>query len=235
MDYEFKRTNKTSLGKLGLYTLLLLAITAIGIGSYAAMKSNRTLPAPATEIDWDNQGGTVGAEKIETKITVPETTLHTPTVTAVEVTEETSVNKDTLPFTGSFCLPLSNEILKDYSDGEMVSSKTMGDWRVHNGIDFTGSDGCEIFAIQSGNVTSVYDDEMWGTVIEIDHGNEMIAKYCGLKKDSTVKKGDAVKKGQTIAKLGTIPVEEADGSHLHLEITVNGKNVDPLAAMNRAD
>lgn len=235
MDYEFKRTGKTSLGKLGLYTLLLLAITAIGIGSYATMKSSRTLPTPATEIDWDNQGGTVGAEKIETKITVPETTFHIPSVTTVKATEEKVVNKDALPFTGSFCLPLGNEILKDYSDGEMVSSKTMGDWRVHNGIDFTGSNESEIFAIQNGIVTAVYDDEMWGTTVEIDHGNEMIAKYCGLKKDSTVKKGDTVRKGQTIAKLGTIPVEEADGSHLHLEITVNGKNVDPLAAMNRAD
>ncbi len=230
MDYEFKRTNKTSLGKLGLYTLLLLAITAVGIGSYATMKKS-TVPEPATEIDWDNQGGTVGAEKIETRITVEQSTRLTQPTTV----RETATANDSLPYTGSFALPLSTEILKDYSDGEMVSSKTMGDWRIHNGIDFTGTDGCEIFAIQNGTVTAVYDDEMWGTVIEIDHGNEMLARYCGLKKGSTVKKGDPVKKGQTVAKLGTIPVEEADGSHLHLEITVNGTFVDPLAAMNRAD
>lgn len=233
MDYEFKKTNKNSLGRLGLYTLLLLGITAAGIGSYAAMKNSTTEPEPATSIDWDNQGGTVGAEKIETKITVTQTapTTSAPTSTA----EETTASKDSLPFTGSFALPLGTEILKDYSDGEMVSSKTMGDWRVHNGIDFTGSDGCEIFAIQNGTVTAVYEDELWGTVVEIDHGNEMLAKYCGLQKGSTVQKGDTVKKGETIAKLGTVPVEEADGSHLHLEITVNGTVVDPLAAMNRAE
>ncbi|MBQ3603899.1 MAG: M23 family metallopeptidase [Clostridia bacterium] len=231
MDYEFKKTSKTSLGKLGLYTLLLLGITAIGIGSYAAMKSESPAPQLPTEIDWDNQGGTVGAEKIETKITV----MPTENVTESEPIAETTQATDNLPYTGSFTLPLGTEILKDYSDGEMVSSKTMGDWRIHNGIDFTGKDGSEIFAIQHGTVTDVYEDEMWGTVIVIDHGNDIVAKYCGMKKDSTVQKGDAVSKGQTVGKLGTIPIEQADGAHLHLEITVNGKNVDPLAAMNRAD
>ena len=231
MDYEFKKTGKTSLGKLGLYTLLLLAITAVGIGSYAAMKSETPTPQLPTEIDWDNQGGTVGAEKIETRITIPPAELTTETKTEKEITK----SPDNLPYTGSFALPLGTEILKDYSNGEMVSSKTMGDWRVHNGIDFTGKDSSEIFAIQSGTVTEVSEDEMWGTVVVIDHGNEMTAKYCGLKKDSTVRKGDTVSKGQTIGSLGAIPIEEADGAHLHLEITVNGKIVDPLAAMNRAD
>lgn len=231
MDYEFKKTSKTSLGKLGLYTLLLLAITAIGVGSYAAMRSDNPVPEIPTQIDWDNQGGTVGAEKIETKITVEQTKP----ATTVPTTEESTLKSDNLPFTGSFSLPLGTEILKDYSDGEMVSSKTMGDWRVHNGIDFTGKEDSEIFAIQSGKVTAVYEDEMWGTVVEINHGNEMIAKYCGMKKDSTVQKGDTVQKGQTIGKLGIIPIEEADGNHLHLEITVDGTLVDPLAAMNRAD
>ena len=223
--------SSSSLGKLGLYTLLLLGITAIGIGSYAAMKNENPVPQLPTEIDWDNQGGTVGAEKIETKLTV----IPTENVTESEPVPETTQSKDNLPYTGSFTLPLGTEILKDYSDGEMVSSKTMGDWRIHNGIDFTGKDGSEILSIQRGTVTDVYEDEMWGTVIVIDHGNDIVAKYCGLKKDSTVKKDDTVSKGQTIGKLGTIPVEQADGAHLHLEISVNGKNVDPLAAMNRAD
>ena len=132
-------------------------------------------------------------------------------------------------------LPLGTDILKDYSHGEMVSSKTMGDWRVHNGIDFTGGKNSQVLAIQSGTVKAVYTDEMWGTVVEIDHGNTMTAKYCGLKSGTTPKKGETVKNGQEIGELASIPVEAADGLHLHLEITVNGSTVDPLAAMNRAE
>ena len=99
-----------------------------------------------------------------------------------------------------FAMPMGNDIIKDYSNGEMMLSKTMGDWRVHNGIDFTGIDSADIFAIQAGTVTKVYDDPMWGVVAEIDLGNTMTAKYCGLKSGTTVKKGDTVKKGEIIGK-----------------------------------
>ncbi len=231
MDFEFKKTSKNTLGRLGLYTLLLLCITALGIGSYAAMKRSFSVPETSTTVDWDNQGGTLEADKPEKKITVEQTT------TAAFTTEqETTVKaEENLPFTGKFTLPLGTDILKDYSHGEMVSSKTMGDWRVHNGIDFTGGENSQVLAIQSGTVRDVYTDEMWGTVVEIDHGNTMTAKYCGLKEGTTPKKGAAVKNGQEIGELSSIPVESADGLHLHLEITVNGSIVDPLAAMNRAE
>ncbi len=228
MDFEFKKTGNNTLGRLGLYTLLLICIAALGVGSYAAMRSYTKSPEPDTTIDWDNQGGTVEADKPEKKITVE----HTAPTTQVTTTQKPEEN---LPFTGKFTLPLGTQILKDYSDGEMVSSKTMGDWRVHNGIDFTGSESTQVLAIQSGTVTEVYEDEMWGTVVVIDHGNTLQAKYCGLKKGTTPQKGAAVKNGEEIGYLAEIPVESADGLHLHLEITVNGTVVDPLAAMNRAE
>lgn len=228
MDINFKKTSKFSLIKAGIYTVLAICVAASGIGTYSFIKSTFEMTTePYTTIDWDNQGGNLEADVPVTKATVPHTQQP-------DQTQETTTKPDNLPFTGSFALPLGTEILKDYSDGEMVSSKTMGDWRVHNGIDFTGADSAEVFAIQAGTVTDVYDDPMWGIVVEIDHGNTMTAKYCGFKSGTTVKKGDTVKKGGTVGQLGIIPVEQADGSHLHLEITVNGVIVDPLAAMNRA-
>lgn len=226
MDINFKKVSKFSLLKAGIYTILAICVAASGIGTYSFIKKTyESVTEPLTSIDWDNQGGKLEADVPATKVTLPQTSQE----------EEKETQKpDNLPFTGSFALPLGTEILKDYSDGEMVSSKTMGDWRVHNGIDFTGLDSADIFAIQAGKVIDVYDDAMWGIVAEIDLGNTMTAKYCGLKSGTTVKKGDTVKKGEVIGKLGTIPIEQADGPHLHLEITVNGVIVDPLAAMNRA-
>lgn len=231
MNLEFTKTSKNTLGRLGLYTLLLLCITALGIGSYAAMKRSFSVPETSTTVDWDNQGVTLEADKPEKKITVTQTTTL-PFTTEQPTTVKSQEN---LPFTGKFTLPLGTDILKDFSHGEMVSSKTMGDWRVHNGIDFTGGENSQVLAIQSGTVKAVYTDEMWGTVVEIDHGNTMTAKYCGLKSGTTPKKGETVKNGQEIGELASIPVEAADGLHLHLEITVNGSTVDPLAAMNRAE
>ncbi len=228
MDYQFKKTTKSKLGKLGLYTALLIGIAAAGIGSYAAMRQDIEDNLQSVT---DEPKLTLGVDTPATKETITNSTAQS----TAPFSTETTAPPDNLPFTGSFTLPLGTEILKDYSDGEIVQSKTMGDWRTHNGIDFTGKSGDKVLAIQSGKVKKVYADDIWGTVVEIDHGNGMFAKYCGLKKDSTVKVDSAVKQGAEIGLLDKIPIEEADGTHLHLEITVDGKTVDPLAAMNRAE
>lgn len=133
----------------------------------------------------------------------------------------------------NFALPMGNHIIKDYSNGEMVFSKTMGDWRIHNGVDFGGASGNSVDAVEDGIITAVYDDSFWGTVIEIDHGDGMIVRYCGLKKGSTLSDGARVVKGEKIGTLGNIPVESGDGDHLHIEVSIDGKTVDPLAALGK--
>ncbi len=133
----------------------------------------------------------------------------------------------------SFNLPMGNHVVKDYSNGEMVYSKTMGDWRVHNGVDFGGAAGNTVEAVEEGIITSVYDDSFWGTVVEIDHGDGMLVRYCGLKSGSTLPDGARVTKGEKIGTLGNIPVESGDGDHLHIEISIDGKTVDPLEALGK--
>lgn len=148
-----------------------------------------------------------------------------------EVTEP--VTEGDKPYKGKFALPMGNDIIKDYSNGEMMLSKTMGDWRVHNGVDFGGATGNSVDAVADGIITKVYEDSFWGTVAEIDHGNGMTVKYCGLKNGSTLPEKSRVTKGEKIGALGKIPVESADGDHLHIEVMIDGKTVDPLEALNK--
>ena len=227
MDIEFQRIRRPFWSKPGVYAAVLLCLAAVGLGSYAAMRKSLT----PVEVPTQSDVFTPPEEPLQVIVPQTQPILLTEPTTKAEATTAA----DNLPFTGSFCLPMSTEILKDYSDGEMVFSQTMNDWRIHNGIDFTGQSGSEVRAVQRGTVKAVYDDELWGTVVEIDHGNEMIVKYCGLTKPSTLPVGTEVRKGQAIGELGEIPVEAAEEPHLHVEITVNGKTVDPLAAMNRAE
>lgn len=145
-------------------------------------------------------------------------------------TEKIEENK---PFSGNFALPMGTDITKDYSNGEMVESKTMGDWRVHNGVDFGGSAGNGVVAVSDGKVSKVYDDSFWGTVVEIDHGNGMTVRYCGLKDGSCLPEGTEVKKYDKIGSLGHIPVEISEEDHLHLEVLIDGEFVDPLKALNK--
>ncbi|MBP9988904.1 MAG: M23 family metallopeptidase [Ruminococcus sp.] len=143
------------------------------------------------------------------------------TLTATETTEAEQ---------SKFIFPLESNVIKDYSDGEMIYSKTMNDWRVHNGIDIGGEKGQKIVAVQKGNILDVYTDELWGDVIIIQHENSFEAKYCGVK--SNLKKGAFVEQGQEIGTLSIIPLESKDGAHVHLEIEINSTLTDPLKAMN---
>jgi len=67
----------------------------------------------------------------------------------------------------------------------------------------------------------------YGNYIEIQHGNNVLTRYCHLKYGSIkVKKGQIVEKGQEIGYMGDIGY--TFGAHLHFQIIENGKNVDPL-------
>ena len=105
---------------------------------------------------------------------------------------------------------------------------------MHNGVDFSGATGDPVKAVNNGIVLSVKDDALWGTVVEIDHGEGMTVRYCGLGKGSTVNEGDTVKINDKVGNLSVIPIESADGVHLHFEVLINGEYSDPLAALGRA-
>ncbi|MDR0314963.1 MAG: M23 family metallopeptidase, partial [Oscillospiraceae bacterium] len=160
-----------------------------------------------------------------TKDTTTSTTTTQTTKSDVEFSEN-------IPYKSNYVLPLDTAILKDFSDNEIVYNKTTDDWRVHNAIDFSGALGSNIKAIISGVVLKVYDDTVWGKVVEVNHGNGLVAKYCGLK-DVTVKKDAKLTQGQVIGKLGTVPIENTEVAHLHFETILDGIAVDPLAVMGK--
>lgn len=170
---------------------------------------------------------------------VPDTREYTeptaPQTTQAPQTEgETKSSKYAQPYKDYFTLPVGTKILREYSPDTLQYNSTMGDWRTHNGIDFQGADGDQVKSVAYGKVKNIYEDILLGTVIEIDHGNEVVAKYCGINKDTVqVKKGATVEEGTLIGFLGTVPCEKSDISHLHFEITYKGENVDPLELMGK--
>lgn len=214
-----------------IYLALFVCLVAVGVGSVVGLANRNSDKEPADfsriTVEWSVENeppltdeANIGISGIadERIYTVPETT------------EKIEENK---PYSGDFALPMGTDIIKDFSNGEMVQSKTMGDWRVHNGVDFGGSAGNEVVAVADGKITSVYDDSFWGTVVEIDHGNGMMVRYCGLKSGSCLPEGSEIKKYDKIGSLGHIPIEISDEDHLHLEILIDGEYVDPLKALNK--
>ncbi len=124
--------------------------------------------------------------------------------------------------------PTSKDIIKGYSGDTPVFSKTLNDWRVHNGIDLAAEQGSKIKAITNGKVADIFNDELLGTTMVIEHDGGFIAFYSGLGETTLVNAGDAVESGQEIASINDIPCEAADGYHLHLAIKKDDKFIDPV-------
>ncbi len=150
----------------------------------------------------------------------------TTTTTTVSTTAATTTAAPDL-----YVLPMGNLVQKAYSNGVPTYSVTMQDWRVHDGVDFVGEDGQTVRAIARGTVKSVEEDPLWGEVLVIDHGVGVLSRYCGVQ--PAVKAGDKVDAGDTLGKLTSIPCESAQGPHLHLEMSVDNKRLDPATALGQ--
>lgn len=155
--------------------------------------------------------------------TVAKTTVHTTTASTSATTEAPAE---------LFVLPLTNEVTQGFSDGKQVYSQTMNDWRTHDGVDFKGEKGQAVKAIADGTVSGIVSDPLWGSMVTIDHGYGVTARYCGVTV-TNLKEGQAVKAGAVIGTLSEIPCEIVEGLHLHLEVLVNDEYTDPVEAIGR--
>jgi murein DD-endopeptidase MepM/ murein hydrolase activator NlpD len=97
--------------------------------------------------------------------------------------------------------------------------------RPHEGIDVSAPMGAPIVAPAAGTVTQVTRQTGYGNVLEIDHGYGIVTKYAHCSR-IVVRVGQHVKRGQVVANVGNTGL--STGPHLHYEIHVNGKVVDPL-------
>lgn len=103
----------------------------------------------------------------------------------------------------------------------------------NSGVDYAGKENFEVVAVLDGTVINVNEDNMLGKLIEIRHSNELISVYQSLSAVS-VKQGDTVTQGQVIGKSGTCNVSASLKDHLHFEILMDGKVIDPETVYEKA-
>ena len=227
-----KGISKFFAGK-GFYLVLAACLMAVGVAAWSAVSTinnyitdNDTPEYSGSENSYtDNSGSNVSSEA-----PVQNTVSDQPYED--QSSENSTDTTPVKPVADSFMLPVkSDQIQKNYDDTTLQYSATFNDLRMHLGIDLTAENGSAVFACGDGTVTKIYTDSTLGKVMEIDHGNGITVKYCGLS-DTAVNEGDYVTIGDKIATLGTVPGESADTPHLHLEVYKNGKITSPLKALN---
>ncbi len=230
MNNKNENKSRWQNSKIFYAVVMSLVIAIVGVASviYNLSKVKNILPDTG-EIGYYS---VTSKEKttVEHIANKPQTGVPDNRDTTETTAKRTTANDLNRPYTGKYLLPLNSTVSKSFSDGNMVFSKTMNDWRTHDGIDIKGNIGDNAVAINDGKVTAVYNDALWGDVIEIEHGNGLKAKYCGIK--SELKADATVKQGQVIGTVTQIPIEKEDGVHVHLETSVEDKAVDPVKALN---
>lgn len=135
-----------------------------------------------------------------------------------------------------FYLPLLNSTLtKNYSNSKLMYNQTLKHWEAHMAIDLATTGDNNVYSALDGVVESVYDSNMEGVCVVINHGNNLKTTYKSLAKASNIQAGDAISKGQVIGTAGTCRKEAYLGTHLHFEVEENGEKVDPTGYLVLAD
>lgn len=103
--------------------------------------------------------------------------------------------------------------------------------RQHAGIDMAGPTGTPIYAAGEGVVTFAGWQRGYGNVIKVEHALGTETRYAHLSRIS-VKAGQKVSRGARIGDMGN--TGRSTGPHLHYEVRVNGKAVNPLSFIKAA-
>jgi murein DD-endopeptidase MepM/ murein hydrolase activator NlpD len=104
---------------------------------------------------------------------------------------------------------------------------------MHAGIDLAGPQGTPIYATADGTVTAAeYNNGGYGNLVKIDHGRGIETRYGHLSAFG-VRAGDRVKRGQLIGRMGS--TGRSTGSHLHYEVRIDGRAVNPIPFMRSTD
>lgn len=102
----------------------------------------------------------------------------------------------------------------------------------HPGVDIQCGIGTAVYATADGMVDKAERSGGYGNLVEIDHGRGIQTRYGHLSK-ILVASGQHVKRGQLIALSGS--TGRSTGPHLHYEVRIDGRAVNPLPFLQTAD
>jgi len=104
-----------------------------------------------------------------------------------------------------------------------------GEVRFHTGIDLRAPEGTPIHAAAAGVVKSAGPRGGYGQAVEIDHGDGVSTLYAHASAVD-VKPGDRIEEGQALGWVGQ--TGRTTGPHLHFEVRLEGRPIDPKKALN---
>jgi len=108
-----------------------------------------------------------------------------------------------------------------------------GSAAMHAGIDLSGPVGTPIYATADGVISDAgWNSGGYGNLVKIDHGRGIETRYGHLSKVGVLA-GQRIKRGDVIGSMGS--TGRSTGSHLHYEVRIEGRAVNPIPFMKSTD
>ncbi len=219
----------------GIYVVAMACVAAIGLAAALSLT-----PIAEEPVDPDAGGPNAGApvsrdDSERLAQTTPSPTLSQPTPALSPAQALTPVPDFTqAPATPvvtekpRLSPPVRGEIVWGYAVNELIYSRTLNQWMTHAGVDVAAPKGTEVNAVFGGSVSRVAKDDALGVMVEVTGSSGMTAVYANLKEEPPVKEGGRVSAGDVVGYVGDTAVSECgEQSHVHFELLVDGKYVDP--------
>ena len=127
---------------------------------------------------------------------------------------------------GSFSWPVTGTITSPFG---WRSNPFGGSPEFHQGLDIAAPSGTTVTAAAGGTVIMAQWYGGYGNYILIDHGGGYSTGY-GHLSAIYVSNGQSVSRGQAIGAVGS--TGQSTGPHLHFEVRINGKPVDPAPRLH---
>jgi len=134
--------------------------------------------------------------------------------------------RDTTAKQSQFTDPLRGRKAVTVEGGKFGAPRDGGS-RTHSGVDYAIARGTPIMSGAGAGKATVSKSAKGGNIVTIDHGNGVVTKYMHL--DSVnVKTGQQVTDETVLGGVGSTGASSS-GNHLHYEVYVDGKKVDPTS------
>jgi len=141
---------------------------------------------------------------------------------------------DTVSVPGAISVPSARPVnTATYTSGFGVRSDPFrGAAAMHAGIDLAGPLGTPVYATADGTVDRAEWFGGYGNMIEVDHGKGLQTRFGHLSR-IMVTAGEHVTRGTLIGLMGS--TGRSTGSHLHYEVRIDGRAVNPVPFLQSAD
>ena len=213
------KEEKTTTKKKTLYYVLIgISVLLLAAAIVLTVYFTTGTPSDIAETPGDNQGTLPGEDETPGENEDPD--------------DQEEPDKPTGGETEQYVLPVAAESCS-VEHNAIYANASVGTYYRHTGVDFAADAGAEVYAMADGVVSRISLSEELGNLITIDHGDGLTMTYRFVEPAEGLSVGATVEQGACI---GTVAEaygsEAADGTHLHLEVSLNGSPVDPNAYLD---